>query len=153
MVSNMRLEMDSLSSDLKVSVTLLIILLCLLEKIWGRTLHGSEDLWVWNIFHTERRISKKKKDKSNLFFYLCIRNGKSIFNYMGKVDQGLTYQTCWDQGWRINLERSSIYCHLGGINILIEERDWNLSSSSLVWIQRSTVWPMTCQDNKWIASG
>lgn len=55
----MRSETDQyLKGDLKVYLALLLILFCLLEEISGSTLRGRE-LWVSNIFHTHRNISKK----------------------------------------------------------------------------------------------
>lgn len=46
---------------------------------------------VKHISYTKKYWEKKE---SNPFFYLCLRNEKSIFNYIGKVDQGLTYRKC-----------------------------------------------------------
>ena len=86
----MRSEMDSLSSDLKVNLNLLII--CFVSWRKYEEEHCMEEKnYECGTYFTHRQISAKTHKNSNPFFYLCIRNGKSIFNYMGKVDQGLTY--------------------------------------------------------------
>lgn len=97
-VSNMRSEMDSVCCFLKVHLILLLLLLCLLEKMWEEAWKRRE-----HILHTKWYQEKKRL---NLFFYFCLRNEMSIFNYLGKFDQGLTYEKCWVEGWRSNIERA-----------------------------------------------
>lgn len=104
-LSNMRSEMDSVSCDLKVHLTSLPLLLCLLEKLWKEEHCVEEKNYGCETYFIHKEILGKKG--SNPFFYLCLRNEKSIFNYIGKVDQGLTYRKCWVQGWRLNMERGN----------------------------------------------
>ena len=80
------------------------------ENVRGRTLCGREELRAWNIFHTQRNSGEKKGQIHSFTSVSGMK--KSIFNYMGKVDRGLTYQKCWVQGWRLNMERGSIYYYL-----------------------------------------
>ena len=92
MVSNTRLEMDSVSCDLKAHLTLLLLLLCFPEKMREEEHYVEEKNCGPETYFTPKEIAGEKR--SNPFFYLCLRNEKSIFNYMGKVDRGLTYQKC-----------------------------------------------------------
>lgn len=106
------------------------------ENMRGRT-SPVRELRVWNIFHIQRNTGEKKR--SNPFFYLCLRTEKSIFNYTCKVDRGLTYQKCWVQGWRLNMERGSVYYYLGGINVHTETRDWNLCPQPALDLEANSV--------------
>lgn len=60
--------MDSVSCDLKVHLSLLL-LLCLLEKMQVEEHCVEKKNYGYETFHTQRSIRKKR---SNPFFYLCL---------------------------------------------------------------------------------
>lgn len=77
MVSNTRLEMDSVSCDLKAHLTFLLLLLCFPEKMCEEEHCVEEKNCGPETYFTPKEITGKKR--ANPFFYLCLRNEKVNF--------------------------------------------------------------------------